>query len=118
MKKMLVAMLGAALVLGACGGNGDNNADEPAPADNNNNAEETENAAGDATYDADNAESVYVGNCAGCHGGDLTGASAPGIAGMSKDDVLAAIQEGPGSMPADLVTGDDAEDVAAWVAEQ
>ena len=114
MKKLLGAMLGAVLILGACGGN-DNNTDDAAPADNGN---QTENAAGDVTYDADNAEDVYVGKCAGCHGGDLGGGSGPGIAGLSYDAVLAAIQEGPGTMPAGLATGDDAEDVAAWIADQ
>ncbi|MCD8509761.1 MAG: cytochrome c [Bacillus sp. (in: Bacteria)] len=114
MKKLLVAMLGAVLVLGACGGNGD----EPAPADDTNGTEETAGGDVDVTYDAANGEEVYQGRCAACHGGDLQGASGPGIVGLTYDEVLTAIQEGPGGMPADLATGQDAEDVAAWVVDQ
>lgn len=113
MKKLLVAMLGAVLVLGACGG-GDG--DEPSPADDANGTEET--AGDNVAYDAANGEEVYQGRCAACHGGDLQGASGPGIVGLSYDEVLTAIQQGPGGMPADLATGNDAEDVAAWVADQ
>ncbi|PYZ92829.1 cytochrome C551 [Salipaludibacillus keqinensis] len=117
MKKFLGLMLGAVLVLGACGGNDGNN-EEPAPENNGNNAEETNNAAGDDTYDLANGEDIYVGNCASCHGGDLEGASGPALEGYSHDEILAAIEEGPGGMPADLATGQDAEDVAAWITEQ
>lgn len=116
MKKLGFALIGAVLILGACGGNdGDNN--EP-PADNNNENNVEENASGNDTYDATNGEEVYVGNCASCHGGDLEGASGPPIAGYSREDVLAAIEEGPGGMPPDLASGQDAEDVAAWVSDQ
>ncbi|GAK12414.1 hypothetical protein JCM19039_2185 [Geomicrobium sp. JCM 19039] len=41
--------------------------------------------------------------------------STPGIEGVAADDVLAAIDEGPGSMPPGLVSGEDAEAVAAYV---
>ncbi|WP_280769515.1 c-type cytochrome [Salipaludibacillus daqingensis] len=117
MKKFLVAIVGSVLVLGACGGDGDDN--EPAPAnDGNNNVEETNNAADEGTYDLANGEELYVGNCASCHGGDLEGASGPALQGVAHDDIVSAIQNGPGSMPADLVSGDDAEDVAAWITEQ
>lgn len=117
MKKILLTMVGAMLVLGACGGNADDN--EPDPADNgNNNVEETNNAADGGTYDLANGEEIYAGTCAGCHGGDLEGLSGPGLAGYSHEDIVAAIEEGPGSMPPELVSGEEAEDVAAWVSEQ
>ncbi|MDQ0254558.1 mono/diheme cytochrome c family protein [Evansella vedderi] len=115
MKKLLVAMLGAVLLLGACGGNGD----EPeAPVDDTTDTEET--AGGDdveLTYDASNGEAVYQGRCAGCHGGTFEGASAPGIIGLSYEEIMTAIETGPGTMPPDLVTGEDATDVAAWIAD-
>jgi mono/diheme cytochrome c family protein len=117
MKKILAAMIGAALVLGACGGDADEN--EPAPAnDGNNNVEETNNAADGGTYDLASGEELYQGQCAGCHGGNLEGLSGPGLVEYSHDEIVQAIQEGPGSMPADLVATDDAEDIAAWVIAQ
>jgi mono/diheme cytochrome c family protein len=62
-------------------------------------------------------ESVYQQNCASCHGGDLEGASGPALddGGYSEEDILTAISEGPGSMPADLATGEDAEAVAEYI---
>lgn len=118
MKKLLIAMFGAALVLGACGA-----ADEPAPAEETPPADEA--PAGDETaagleYDAALADAAYQQSCAGCHGGNLEGAGAypNSIAGMSYAEVLAAIEAGPGMMPADLVTGEEAENLAAWIADQ
>ncbi|SES38615.1 c-type cytochrome [Salipaludibacillus aurantiacus] len=116
MKKFLFAMFGAVLVLGACGDNGGN--DEDQPVNDGNNAETTDNAADEGTYDLANGEELYAQNCASCHGGDLEGASGPNLQGSSQDEVRSAIEAGPGTMPADLVTGDDADDVAAWVADQ
>ncbi|MGJ9385410.1 c-type cytochrome [Salipaludibacillus sp. CF4.18] len=113
MKKLVFAIMGSVLVLGACGGDDANNEEVP----ENNNAVE-ESAGGNDTYDATNGEEVYVGNCAACHGGDLEGASGPDLHGISADVILATIEEGPGNMPAELVSGQDAEDVAAWVSEQ
>jgi mono/diheme cytochrome c family protein len=117
MKKWMFAIFGTVLVLSACGGN-DTNTNEPAPENNGNNAENTENTADNGEYDLANGEQVYVQNCAACHGGDLTGASGPGLETHTAEEVEAAIQEGPGSMPADLVTGEDAADVAAWIESQ
>ncbi|WNF36561.1 cytochrome c [Bacillaceae bacterium IKA-2] len=115
MKKLLMAMIGAVLVLGACGGN-DEAAPDEAPA-----AEETP-AGGETTpvgdYDAAAAEASYS-SCIGCHGGNLEGQGAnPAIAGLSYEEVLTAIEVGPGTMPAGMVTGDAAENLAAWIAAQ
>lgn len=110
-------MIGAMLVLGACGG--DANDGEPEPAnDANNTAEETNNAADGGTYDLASGEELYQGQCAGCHGGNLEGVSGPGLVEYSHEDIVAAVQEGPGSMPAELVSAEDAEDIAAWVTAQ
>lgn len=108
-------MLGAALLLGACGAE---DTEEPPADEGDIDTEETDEAAGDATYDAANGEAVYQNQCLACHGGDLEGASGPGLQGYDVDTILAAIEEGPGTMPADLVSGDDAQDVAAWIADQ
>lgn len=114
MKKYLMALLGTAFILGACGGNDNTEVDNDAPANNNNNAEE---ASGE--YDLAEGEELYVGNCQSCHGGDLAGSgSNPSIQGLSYDEVMDAIENGPGSMPSNIVGGEDAENVAAWVSEQ
>ena len=117
MKKYMIALIGTAFLLGACGGNdGNGNDDAPANDVNNEAADNTEEAGGE--YDLAAGEELYIGNCAGCHGGDLAGGSAPGIQGLSYDEVMAAIENGPGTMPSNIVTGEDAENVAAWVSEQ
>ncbi|SDZ34144.1 cytochrome c551/cytochrome c550 [Evansella caseinilytica] len=119
MKKLLVTIFGAMLVLGACGGD---DADDSAPPTDNGDADteqQADDTTGDAgTYDAANGEQVYTSNCAGCHGVDLGGASGPGLVGYSYDEIMAAIEEGPGVMPAGLVSDENAEDVAAWIADQ
>lgn len=108
MKKLLLALFGAALVLGACGGD-EEPVQEETPAD--------EEAAGD-TFDATAAEASYQ-SCAGCHGGNMEGASGgPGLTGLDKESILAAIKEGPGKMPKNMVTGEEAENLAAWIAAQ
>lgn len=120
MKKYMIALIGTAFLLGACGGN-DGNVNDEVPANDVNNemndeAANNEEAGGE--YDLAAGEEIYVGNCASCHGSDLSGGSAPGIQGLSYDEVMAAIENGPGTMPSNIVTGEDAENVAAWVAEQ
>ncbi|QKS72281.1 cytochrome c [Paenalkalicoccus suaedae] len=125
MKKVIGIVFASSLLLAACGG-GDNNAPANDPANdgmNNNGANMEENMNNEAAneggeYDLANGEELYVGNCASCHGGELEGGAGPALEGYDFDAVLAAIQNGPGGMPADLVTGSDAEDVAAWVSEQ
>ncbi|WP_416147193.1 c-type cytochrome [Salipaludibacillus sp. HK11] len=123
MRKILTLMLGAGILLGACGGNNATD-NEAAPTDDtNNNVEETNNAGNEGTegtYDLANGEDLYggAGSCSSCHGGNLEGLSGPAITGYDYEEVLDAIHEGRTGMPADLVEGEDAEDVAAWVAEQ
>lgn len=111
MKKLLIALFGAALILGACGGGDDAEPETPdAPA---------QEASGD--FDASRAQTSYQ-TCAGCHGGNLEGGTAASLKGLSKEEVLSAIQEGRqsdnGVMPANMVSGDDAENLAAWIAAQ
>ncbi len=121
MKKIAAGLFGTALLLAACGGD-NNNAEDPAGnngADNGaNNEANNEAADNNGEYDLANGEELYEGQCASCHGGDLEGGTGPALDGYSHDEVVASIQEGPGSMPEDLVEGDDAEDVAAWVVDQ
>ena len=108
MKKFLMAMAGSGvLILGACGGGGDEGA-----GDSGNGGE------GGGTYDAAAAEEVYQENCASCHGENLEGASGPAIAGTPQDQVAEMIENGGNGMPAGLVEGEEKDMVAQWVSEQ
>ncbi|GAK06451.1 cytochrome c [Geomicrobium sp. JCM 19038] len=78
-------------------------------------AEDGDSGSGDPVEMAD---SLFEDNCLSCHGDNGAGGSAPAIAGMDAEAVLQAIEEGPGMMPADLVTGEEAEAVAEYVANQ
>ncbi|HZR95749.1 MAG TPA: cytochrome c [Gaiellaceae bacterium] len=67
------------------------------------------------------ARQLFVDQCGACH--KLAAAGTPGTIGTNLDSlrpsqqaVLDAIEQGPGTMPADLLTGRDAERVAAYVA--
>ncbi|UCZ54517.1 cytochrome c [Bacillus shivajii] len=78
-----------------------------------------EDGDGDAEQQFDSpyelGEHVYQESCIACHGGDLEGASGPGLSGLSKDEIIHAIEEGPGTMPAGLVGGEDADAVAEYI---
>ncbi|KIL46542.1 hypothetical protein KP77_26690 [Jeotgalibacillus alimentarius] len=97
--------LGAALVssmmLAACGGGEEEAAD-------------TGSSAGEM-----DPETIFIGNCAGCHGDNLEGASGPNLeevgSRLSQDEILQVIQEGQGRMPGNLIEGEEAEVVAEWL---
>jgi mono/diheme cytochrome c family protein len=64
---------------------------------------------------------LFASTCGTCH--TLAAAGTTGTVGPNLDDlkpdqatVLAAIQDGPGAMPANLLTGAQAQQVAAFVA--
>ncbi|AXH98482.1 cytochrome c [Sporosarcina sp. PTS2304] len=112
MKKQLLATLfGAALVLGACGGSDDSSA----PAD------DATNDNGAATTDVD-AEAVVQQNCASCHGGNLEGGMGPALdkigGTLSQDEIHDVIVNGKGAMPPGIIKGEEADAVAAWLAEK
>lgn len=126
MKKFVASLFTATMLLAACGGGDDGGGNEPA--DNSggtNNGAANEEASneeasnnGGGEVDLANGEELFQGNCASCHGGELEGGTGPALEGVSADEVESAIQEGPGSMPENIVEGQDASDVAAWVADQ
>ncbi|GAB7386694.1 hypothetical protein BSNK01_05300 [Bacillaceae bacterium] len=71
--------------------------------------------------DAAAAEKVYQQNCMSCHGQNLEGGAGPKLsdvgARMSKEEILQIIQNGkPPRMPGGLVSGQEAENLAAWLA--
>jgi len=69
----------------------------------------------------DGARALFARQCGACH--RLADAGAEGSVAVNLDElrpsrarVLRAIHDGPSTMPPDLVTGADAEAVAAYVA--
>ncbi|GIP65214.1 cytochrome c-551 [Virgibacillus pantothenticus] len=117
MKKWLLAMLfGTVLVLGACGGNDDDNASEKS-ADKG----ETQTEEG-GSVDTAGAEKIYESNCASCHGADLSGGNGPDLTKVGSDysaeEIADIINNGKGSMPAGMATGDDVQVLADWLAEK
>lgn len=71
-----------------------------------------------ATGDPARGKSLFATNCSGCHGAGAEGGVGPRLAGSDLDaeNVAAVIAAGRGVMPAGIVTGQEAADVAAFVA--
>ncbi|QDP40631.1 cytochrome c550 [Radiobacillus deserti] len=85
-----------------------------------NSGEQTE---GEAT--ASDPEAVFQNTCAGCHGADLSGGAggAPSLQEVgskySQEEIQDIIMNGKGTgMPAGLVDAEQAEAIAAWLAEK
>jgi cytochrome c551 len=112
-KKLLTMLMGTALVMGlaACGGGNDKGTDTGT---NKGTDKGTDTASSDA------GAKIFDQKCSSCHGGDLTGGMGPNLTKVgskySKADILNIIQNGKGQMPAKVVTGDDANQVAEWLA--
>jgi cytochrome c551 len=129
-KKLLAFLMGTTLAFGlaACGG-GNEAQEEPADDIQEEPAEEPEEEAQDNTneaaaeFDASAAETVYQQSCSNCHGGDLGGKVGPNLQNVggqySQEEILDIIQNGKGGgMPGGLVQGGEAENLAAWLADQ
>ncbi len=72
------------------------------------------------TGDAASGETVFSSNCAGCHGADGTGSSAPSIAGEDeRNEIIEVVYQGEDEMPGfgDTLTSQEIADVAAYVVE-
>ena len=69
--------------------------------------------------DADAGETLFVDKCAGCHGlGGNGGGVGPPLAGAPITPAAAKVQidNGGGTMPAGIVSGQEEEDVLAYLA--
>lgn len=68
--------------------------------------------------DPQRGKAVFAATCAGCHGADASGGVGPALAGsgLTASEVVAVVAAGRGVMPAGLVEGQDAADVASYVA--
>lgn len=112
-QKLLALLLGTSLVMGlaACGGGNDNKKDTSK--DNGGGTSETSNAS--------DAQKIFDQKCSSCHGGDMKGGMGPNLTKVgskySKAEILDILKNGKsGGMPAGLVTGDDANTMATWLA--
>ena len=68
--------------------------------------------------DAARGETLFAEHCASCHGEEGAGGGVgPTLAGsgVSAEDAQATIENGSGIMPADLVSGQDLNDVLAYL---
>jgi cytochrome c551 len=113
-KKLLTFLMGTALVIGlaACGGGNDNSGTDT--------SKDTGKNTGTDTASSDAGAKIFDQKCSGCHGGDLTGGMGPNLTKVgskySKDDIMNIIKNGKGQMPPNVVSGDDANQVAQWLA--
>ena len=113
-KKLLTLLMGTALVMGlaACGGGNDDTAKDT--------SKDTSKDTGTETASSDAGAKIFNQKCSSCHGGDLTGGMGPNLTKVgsrySKDEILNIIANGKGQMPAKVITGDDANQVAEWLA--
>jgi mono/diheme cytochrome c family protein len=75
-------------------------------------------AAASGTGDRVRGEELYAEHCSSCHGDSGRNASVgPDLAGnpISVEEARAQIETGSGVMPADLVSGQELEDVLAYL---
>lgn len=90
-------------------------ASTPAPAETEGKTETEGASSGDAAA----GEEVFAANCTGCHlnNGNDAGGVGPQLAGAGLDAaaVTTIVTNGRGAMPAGLVSGDDLENVTAYV---
>ncbi|MEK5071415.1 cytochrome c551 [Sporosarcina sp. FSL K6-1508] len=109
--KLLAVMLGAVLVLGACGG------------DKAKDKDTTTGTTGNDTASVD-PEKVVQTSCVSCHGGnlDLKGGMGPDLSQvgdrLSETEIHDVIINGRGSMPPGLIKGAEADAVAKWLSEK
>ncbi|MCC6831839.1 MAG: cytochrome c [Thermoleophilia bacterium] len=101
-------------------GEGSTVATETAPPAETTETEATTTSGGgeEASGDAAAGKTTFEGICQGCHanGGNDAGVG-PKLAGagLTGDTIKTTIQSGKGAMPPGLVSGDDLENVAAYV---
>lgn len=111
----VLTLMALSLLVAGCGG-GDEEAttSEPTPAP-------TTAASGSGEQQASAGRETFVSTCGACH--TLSDAGTNGQIGpnldtveLDEEAVLSAIQTGPGQMPANLIEGEQAQQVAEYVA--
>lgn len=124
LKKWLTVLLGLVLAVGlaACGGNSsDDGAMNEGSNEESTEEESTEEGSDQASdYDEEAAKATYKQQCLQCHGENLKGGAGPNITKvgerLSKDEILNIVKNGKGQMPANLVEGEEADNLASWLA--
>ncbi|WP_159883668.1 c-type cytochrome [Paenibacillus puerhi] len=119
-KLAIMSILFSALIAlsSACGGGGAG-ADKSGTAAGGTGG--TGGAVSGGTAEAAGAEAVYKANCLACHGNNLQGASGPNLqkvgARLTKDQIVAKIQNGGGGMPAykDKLKAEEIQALADWL---
>lgn len=98
---------------------GSQQATESEPADSGNESQD-KGASENVAYDEAKAKGIYQQSCVGCHGQNLEGGVGPALKGNNLDEkqILEVLENGKGQMPAGLVSGEDAKNLAAWLADQ
>jgi len=80
--------------------------------------ESTESTGGDPTEGAD----LFATTCAACHGSDGTGSSGPdltsAVPSLDDDTIIDIILNGTGTMGAQNLTEDEANDVLAYMRQE
>lgn len=111
-KKWPAVLLLLAVGLTACGGGGGSDGDA------------RRGNADSAAQAASGGERLYSNRCMVCHGGDLKGGFGPELRGIgelrSRDELIAAIRDGTGLMPAfrDRLTEEEIAAIVDWIREQ
>lgn len=116
-KKLLTLLLGSSLVMGlaACGGGSDTSKNDNKGGGGGGGGKTTDTAS------AGDAQKIFSQKCSSCHGDHLQGQVGPNLTKIgskySKADILGILKNGKsGGMPAGLISGDDADKVATWLA--
>ena len=124
MRLKATAAAAALLILAACGddgGSGDTVAQQTATES----APQAPSEEQPLSPAEEHGRELFVENCGSCHTLDAAGTQGQigpnlGDIPLEEEDVLAAIENGgtgSGNMPSGLLTGEDAQDVAAFVAK-
>jgi len=129
MKRFPLSMMAVALVLfvsGCLNADGDEpQAQQPPAAEQPGGQTGGQNGGqtgGNANYDAAAAEATFRTNCASCHGQTLEGAVGPNLQHVgskyTREQIGEILANGKGAMPGGLVKGEDAANIAAWLADK
>jgi cytochrome c551 len=117
---LFLLALAAALLAAGCGGGDGDGADTDAGNGAGDTGAQTDGDAVDGDYGE--ARRLFISSCGGCHtlsDADTSGAVGPNLDGTSlgEEDIRSIIDSGRGAMPGGLLRGEQADSVAAYVAD-